>query len=290
MDGELAQLHAWPTLHRPVLVVGLEGWIDAGLAAATAMGSLLQTLPTELMATFDPDALIDHRARRPVLRVTDGVDAELRWPEIELRVAEVGGRSLLLLSGPEPDFRWHQFISEVVTLSARLQVELLVGLGSFPAPVPHTRPVRLVASSPRQELAARVGYFSGSLEVPAGAQSALEHAFGQAGVPAVGLWARVPHYASAMPYPAASLALVEELARLCEVTLDTEPLQRSAEQAKVQIDQLIVSNSEHLAMVRQLEENLDRQDNESGMDTQNLPSGEEIAAELERFLRGEGPT
>lgn len=290
MDGELAHLHAWPELHRPVLVVGLEGWIDAGLAATNAIGGLLEALPTQLMATFDPDALIDHRARRPVLRVTDGVDAEFRWPEIELRVAEVDGRSLLLLGGPEPDFRWHQFVSEVVTLSVRLQVELLVGFGSFPAPVPHTRPVRLVASSPDQELAARVGFFSGSVEVPAGAQSALEHEFGQAGVPAIGLWARVPHYASAMPYPAASLALVEELGRLCEVKFDTDGLRQSAQQAKLQIDQLIASNSEHLAMVRQLEENLDQQDNESGMDTQNLPSGEEIAAELERFLRGEGPS
>lgn len=288
MDGELAHLHAWPRLHRPVLVVALEGWIDAGLAAANAMASLLGSLPSEVMATFDPDALIDHRARRPVLRITDGVDAELRWPEIELRAAEVEGRSLLLLSGPEPDFRWHQFVSEVVALCARLEVQMLVGLGSFPAPVPHTRPVRLVASSPSQELAGRVGYFSGSVDVPAGAQSALEYAFGQAGVPAVGLWARVPHYASAMPYPAASLALVEELGRLCQVKLQTEGLQQSAGQANVQIDQLIAGNEEHLAMVRQLEENVDRQDNEAGMDLQNLPSGEEIAAELERFLRGEG--
>lgn len=289
MEGELAHLHAWPRLHRPVLVVALEGWIDAGLAATNAMGCLLVTLNAQLMATFDADALIDHRARRPVLRVTDGVDAELRWPAIELRVAEVDGRSLLLLTGQEPDFRWHQFVKEVVGLASRLHVELVVGLGSFPAPVPHTRPVRLVASSPSQELAAQVGYFSGSVEVPAGTQSALEHAFGQAGVQAVGLWARVPHYASAMPYPAASVALLEELSRLCEVKLGPGGLLQSAEQTKVQIDQLIASNEEHQAMVRQLEESLDRQDNEAGMDLQNLPSGEEIAAELERFLRGEGP-
>src|SRR5262249_1682868 len=163
------------------------------------------------------DELIDFRARRPTLRVVNGVDTELRWPTIRLMGAtNRTGRSVLLLTGPEPDMRWHQFVSEVVQLASRLGVELVVGLGAFPAPVPRTRPVRLVGTPTEAELAAKMGFLPAGVDVPAGVQGVLEFAFGEAKTPAVGLWARVPHYASAMPYPAASAALLDSLARLAE--------------------------------------------------------------------------
>jgi hypothetical protein len=249
----------------------LDGWIDAGQAAATAMSSLRQGTHPELLATFDSDELIDHRARRPMLRIVNGVDAELRWPELRLEAATNGsGRNVLLLSGPEPDMRWHQFIDEVISLATRLGVEMVVGLGAFPAPVPHTRPVRLAATSTDAELAGRVGFIPATLDVPAGAQGALEYAFGAAGHPALGLWARVPHYAAALPYPAAAAALLDELAVVASVEVDTSAL--------------LSGSQEHLELVRQLEQ---QHDDEAGMAFGDLPSGDELAAELERFLRGE---
>ncbi|HLH46624.1 MAG TPA: PAC2 family protein, partial [Acidimicrobiales bacterium] len=220
--SDLVTLHGWPTLERPVLVVAMEGWIDAGQASSVAMSTLLESMAHEPLASFDADELIDHRARRPVLRIVNGVDAELRWPELRLDGAtNRTGRSVLMLHGPEPDMRWHRFMAEVVALAARLGVEMVFGLGAFPAPVPHTRPVRLVGTSPDPELAARVGTIPATLDVPAGMQGALEHAFGEAGIPAVGLWARVPHYASALPYPGAAAALLDELGRLAELQIDT---------------------------------------------------------------------
>ncbi|MGI8493289.1 MAG: proteasome assembly chaperone family protein [Acidimicrobiales bacterium] len=284
---DLARIHTWPTLERPLLVVALEGWIDAGMAAAAAMSTLLASMPHELVATFDSDELIDNRARRPVLRIVDGIDTELRWPEPRLSVAtNRTGRSLLLLHGPEPDMRWHRFIAEMVALASRLGVELVIGLGAFPAPVPHTRPIRLAATATTKELASRVGFLPATIDVPAGAQGALEHAFGEAGMPAVGIWARVPHYASAMPYPAASAALLDELARLGDVEIDTKGLQAAATATSNQIEQLIAGSEEHAAMVRQLEAQHDAEA-PTASEFANLPSGDEIAAELERFLRGE---
>ncbi|MBO0728161.1 MAG: PAC2 family protein [Acidimicrobiaceae bacterium] len=286
--ADLITLRAWPALERPVLVVALEGWIDAGLAAANAVGALLGSMPRELLADFDADELIDHRARRPVLRIVDGVDTELRWPTLQLHAAtNRTGRSVLVLSGPEPDMRWHRFVSELVTLASRLEVELVVGLGAFPAPVPHTRPVRLAATSTSADLAGRVGFLPATIDVPAGVQGALEHAFGQAGIPALGLWARVPHYASAMPYPAASVALLKELAEVAELEIDTKGLEAAANASFAQIEQLISQSEEHKAMVQQLETQHDSEQGLNATDFRNLPSGDEIAAELERFLRGE---
>src|SRR6516225_5888323 len=175
---ELATIKNWPSLERPVLVVALEGWVDAGLAAGTAVASLLAAMPKEVLATFDDDALIDFRARRPTLRIVNGVDTELRWATIQLMAAtNRTGRSVLILAGPEPDMRWHGVVSEVVQLASQLEVELVVGLGAFPAPVPHTRPVRLAATASSRELAARIGYLPATIDVPAGIQATLEHAF-----------------------------------------------------------------------------------------------------------------
>lgn len=278
----------WPSLERPALVLGLEGWVDAGYAAATAVNALLESARHELVATFDADALLDQRSRRPVLRVSHGVHGGLTWPELRLLAAtDTGGRSLLVLAGPEPDLRWHEWSQEVVALGLRLGVELVVGLGAFPAPAPHTRPVRLAATASNEELAGRVGFLPATMEVPAGAQAVLEVAFGEAGVPSIGVWARVPHYAAATPYPEASAVLLDKLADLTGLTIDTDALREAGRKARDQIQALIEASEEHSAMVRQLEQ---QQDNELGLSATeftHLPTGDEIAAELERFLRGE---
>jgi predicted ATP-grasp superfamily ATP-dependent carboligase len=286
--SELASVHSWPTVERPVLVICLEGWIDAGLAAGNALGHLIGSMPSEVVATFDSDELIDFRARRPTLRIVNGVDKDLRWSEIRLHSAtNRTGRTVIILAGPEPDMRWHRFIAEVVGLSSRLGVEMVVGLGAFPAPVPHTRPIRLVGTSTDSELAARVGFLPASIEVPSGVQGALEMAFGEARIPAVGLWARVPHYVSAMPYPAASASLLDGLARMTEIEVDTSTLHTAASATNQQIEQLIAGSDEHAALVRQLEAQHDSEQAASAVDFGDLPSGDELAAELERFLRGE---
>jgi len=283
-----ASIRSWPQLERPVLVLGLDGWVDAGYAGATAINALLESVPHDVLATFDSDALLDQRSRRPVLRISHGTHGGLTWPELRLLFAtETDGRSLLVLAGPEPDLRWHEWTDEVVALGLRLGVEMVVGLGAFPAPVPHTRPVRLAATASSAELAGRVGFLPATMEVPAGAQAVLEVAFGQAGIPSIGVWARVPHYASGTPYPEASATLLDELSKLTSIRIDTAALHRAGDSARDQIHALIEASEEHSAMVRQLETQHDSELGLSAIEFSNLPTGDEIAAELERFLRGE---
>jgi len=278
-------------LSRPVLVVSMEGWVDAGMGASAAIAELVGSSPTSPVATFDTELLIDQRARRPVARLEDGVTTSLTWPAITLVAAKDRvGADLLYLTGPEPDFRWPTFIRDVVALARALGVRIVVGLGAFPAPAPHTRPVRLASTVPPESagLAGRVGSVHGTLEVPAGVQAALEVALGQAGVPVIGLWARVPHYVSAMPYPEASAALIEGLCSVTGVVLDASSVRAAGEASRRQVDELIGSNPEHLDMVRRLEAAVDSEEvNPLGLDG-DVPSGDEIAAELEQFLKNEG--
>jgi predicted ATP-grasp superfamily ATP-dependent carboligase len=285
----LYELVAEPAdIEAPVLVVGLDGWIDAGLGGSAAMAHLLGAVPTEPLARFDADALVDHRARRPTLRIENGMNMGLTWPETELRAGQDRtGKSVLMLTGPEPDMQWHAFTDAVVDLSQQFGVRLVCGLGAFPAPVPHTRPVKLAATATTRELAEQVGFVPGIIEVPAGIGAALEEAFAKAGIPTVGLWARVPHYVSGMPYPAASAALLDGLSLLAGIEVDSRELHTAAALTGERIDELIANSDEHTAMVRQMETSHDLTEEGPPLDPAHLPSGDELAAELERFLRGE---
>ena len=277
-----------PDLNEPVLVMGLEGWIDAGLGASTAMGALLGSISTEVLATFDTEYFIDQRARRPVARIVDGVTTELTWPEIQLRYGKDGdGADMIFLVGPEPDFHWSDFIDVVTDAAGRFDVRLVVGLGAFPAPTPHTRPVRVIGTVPQASahLLPLVGSVTGELEVPAGISAALELGFAEVDMDIITLWARVPHYVASMPYPQAAAALVDALARIGGLTLDASHLRASADEARQRVDDLITHNPEHSSMVAQLEVAADETEGTSL--GEELPDVDELAAELERFLRGE---
>ena len=287
----LYDLHDQPALTDPVMVVVLEGWIDAGYAAATAAQTLLDGLDSFPLATFDSDALLDHRARRPMMELVDGVNTGLTWPGIELRAATDGaGRDLLLLVGAEPDHTWRAFSAAAVDLALDFGTRLVLGLGAYPAPVPHTRPTLLASTATSPELAQRVGSIGGTLSVPAGVQAAIERQCAEVGVPAVGLWAQVPHYAAAMPYPAAAAALVDGLAEVGGLTLDSQQLHDEAAATRMRLDALVAESDEHRELVAQLEAHVDAQargewvegDEDAPLE---LQSGDELAAELERFLR-----
>jgi proteasome assembly chaperone (PAC2) family protein len=284
----LYELLEQPDLDSPVLVVALDGWVDAGLGAQTARSWLLQSLDTVTVAAFDADELLDHRARRPIMHLAEGLLTGLTWSSIELRGAtDVDGNDVLLLVGAEPDHRWHAFTRAVVDLAMGFGARLVVGLGAYPAPVPHTRPSRLACSASDEHLA-RFCSVRSTVDVPAGVSGAVERRAAELGMPAIGLWAQVPHYASAMPSPAAAAALVDGLAQVGGLSLDSAGLHEQAATARIRIDELVAANPEHVAMVQRLESGWDAE--ETGVpDTGPIPSGDEIASEIERFLREQGP-
>jgi hypothetical protein len=285
----LYERHSDRVLEQPVLVVALEGWVDAGLGADGAISALLSAGPTELVATFDGESLIDQRARRPVAHIVRGINEGLTWPVIQMRLGQdLAGADVCFLVGPEPDFRWPTFVSSVVRLCRDLRIRMVVGLGAFPAPAPHTRPVRLAATAPPSsaDLVAQVGVVQGEIDVPSGVWGALELALGDAGIAAVGLWARVPHYVSGMAFPSASAALLDGLSAVAGLSVDAMSLHTAADASLRQVDELISKSTEHTAMVRQLEHSVDTAEG-NPLDVGQLPTGDELAAELERYLRDE---
>lgn len=286
----LYERHPARALHDPVFVVCLEGWVDAGLGADGAISTLLAAEPTELLATFDGESLIDQRARRPVVHINQGVNEGLTWPVIQARAGtDRNGTDVCYLVGPEPDFRWPTFVADVLSLVRELESRMVVGLGAFPAPAPHTRPIRLAATAPpgSAELVPLVGVVQGEIDVPSGVWGALELAFGDAGIPCVGLWARVPHYVAGMAFPAASAALLDGLAAVAGLSFDSTTLHTAADASRQQVDELISRSTEHSQLVEQLEHNVDVAEG-NPLDVGQMPTGDELAAELERYLRDRG--
>jgi hypothetical protein len=295
--SEPYEVLAEPELERPVLVVMLQGWIDAGVSAATAVGTLDKQLDTAEILRFDGDTFLDYRARRPLMELREGVNTGLVWPRIVLKHGkDRDGKDVLLLTGHEPDMAWLRFCDLVGSLAERYGVRLALGLGAYPFGSPHTRPSRVSITAGSEELAASLPYLRNSVDVPAGIEAALEVRFTELGIPAVGLWAQVPHYAANFPYPGATLSLLAALCDVAEVSLDLNRAMREADAHRVKLDELVRGSEEHLAMLRQMEEAYDAEAASGASPAPGsgpvpdgpLPTGDEIAAELERYLRDQG--
>jgi hypothetical protein len=278
----LYRLETTPSLDAPVLIAAFDGWVDAGTAATSAVEALVAGDATTV-ATFDGDQLFDYRARRPTLEIRDGRLASLEWPRVTLRSVRFDGHDLLVLTGSEPDDRWHAFGEAVVELVRRLGVSGWVSLGAIPAAVPHTRPVPILGTESRPGLL-RGGVSpgpSGLLTVPAAALSMLEMSVAEAGIPAVGYFAQIPHYVTG-PYAIAAVELLRSLERHLGVDLPRGGLPDEARQLRTKLDGATAADDGTRAYVERLEAMVD----ESG-----LPAGEDLISEIERFLRdrsGEG--
>jgi predicted ATP-grasp superfamily ATP-dependent carboligase len=279
----LFELHNRPPIEDPVLITYFDGFIDAGAAASVAAQTILGEQRGDALATFDSEALLDYRARRPIMHLVDGINTRLSWPAVELYLRhDRAGRELLVLIGPEPDHLWPSFGRAVCDLAMEFDVRLLVNLGAYPAATPHTRPPHLTATATSAELSHQLGFLRTTVDVPSGIHAVIEHECAAHGIAAIGVWAQVPHYASSMAYPAASIALLDGVRLLTGHEFDVSDLPQQAANVQMHLADLIARNDEHVQMVRQLElqDDLMRQNRSS-----ELPSGDDIAAEVEQFLR-----
>ena len=274
----LFELREPPDLVAPILVASFDGWVDAGAAATTAAARLAEG--AETIATFDTDSLYDYRARRPTLEILDGRADRLTWPELALRRARIGGTDLLVLSGPEPDYRWREFEADAVALARRLEVATWISLGAIPAAVPHTRPVTILGIESRPGLL-RGGVAPGPegvLRVPAAAISVLDIAVGRAGIPTLGYFAQVPHYVTG-GYPPAAVELIRLVGLHLDTDIATGELRDEARRMLALLDAATGGDPATKAHVERLE----------GMvDEARLPAGGDLITEIEQFLREQG--
>ncbi|WP_370324085.1 PAC2 family protein [Euzebya sp.] len=279
-----------PTLTRPTLFAAFEGWNDAGEAATGAVDALCEVLDAEDFADIDPEDFFDFQVTRPVVRWQDDRRV-LEWPSNTFSHARTGGaRDAVLLRGREPNTRWRTFTDDILDLARQLGVTRVVTLGALQVDVPHTRPVPVTGTSSDTEVAAAHGLRRSSYEGPTGIVGVLHQAAEEAGFEAVSLWVGVPHYLAGTAYQSASLAIARRVAGLLDTDLDLDELADEADAQLSDIAELVAEDDELAEYVTELESRADA--DHDPLDTDQLPSppvtGEQLAAEFERYLRDRG--
>ena len=276
-------------LRAPALVCAFTGWNDAGDAASASVQFLGSSFGATRFARLDPEEFFDFQATRPKVRLVDGHTREIEWPEIEVYAARIprAPRDLVLLSGPEPSMRWRSFCRTIVDLAEVLGTQLVVTLGALLADVPHSRPVPITGLSTDESVTDRLGVPRTSYEGPTGIVGVLHAACQEAGLPSASLWASVPHYVAAAPNPKAALALLRQLERLVGVTVDGSELESAAADYERQVSLAVQSDPDVQAFVERLEAAAEEE--EPALRPQDLPSGDVLAREFQRFLRQRGP-
>src|ERR1700741_5229727 len=274
----------------PVLVHALEGFSDAGHAIRLAATHLKAALDTELVASFAIDELLDSRSRRPLMTFKTDHFTNYEEPELNLyALHDSVGTPFLLLAGMEPDLRWERFITAVRLLAERLGVRRVIGLGAIPMALPHTRPITMTAHANDKELIADHTPWVGEVQVPASVSNLLEFRMAQHGHEAVGFTVHVPHYLAQTDYPAAAEALLAEVSKNGSLQIPLAALTQAAVEVGDKINEQGQAGSEVAQVVEALERQYDAfvaaQENRSLLARdEDLPSGDELGAEFERFL------
>jgi predicted ATP-grasp superfamily ATP-dependent carboligase len=275
-------------LRAPALVCAFKGWNDAGEAATSALTFMGASLEARRFATIDPEEFVDFQATRPDVKLVDGLSRRIQWPEWEIYEARVprAPRDLVILSGPEPSHRWRTFSALVTDLAEALGVQLVVCLGALLADVPHSRPVSVNGLASDLALIKRLGLQPPTYEGPTGIVGVLHAACADAGLPSASLWAAVPHYVAVAPNPKGALALLRRLESLVGITVDATQLETAAVDYERQVTRAVEMDPEVQAFVERLERAADEE--EGPTDLSQLPSGDVLAREFQRFLRQRG--
>src|SRR4051812_11268962 len=276
-------------LRAPALVCAFTGWNDAGDAASAALQFLGASLGATRFARIDPEDFFDFQATRPKIKFVEGRTRSIEWPEIEIYAARVprAPRDLVLIQGAEPSMRWRSFCRLIVDLAEALGTQLVVTLGALLADVPHSRPVPITGFSSDASLPRRLGLQQSGYGGPTGIVGVLHSACQEAGLPSASLWASVPHYVAAAPNPKAALALVRQLERVVGVTVDASELESAAADYERQVSLAVQSDPDVQAFVERLEAAAEEE--EPMLGPGDLPSGDVLAREFQRFLRQRGP-
>jgi len=274
----------------PVLIHALEGFSDAGHAIRLAAAHLQSALDTELVASFAIDDLLDYRSRRPLMTFKTDHFTDYDDPRLNLyALRDSLGTPFLLLAGMEPDLQWERFVTAVRLLAERLGVRQTIGLGAIPMAVPHTRPVTMTAHSNNRDLIADHQPWVGEVQVPSSVSNLLEYRMAQHGHDAVGFTVHVPHYLAQTDYPAAAEALLKQVSTSASLAFPLSALTEAAAAVASKIDDQVGASPEVAQVVDALEHQYDAfvaaQENRSLLARdEDLPSGEELGAEFERFL------
>ncbi len=272
-----------PSLRRPRALIAFEGWNDASEAASGAAGFLLGQFDVEPFAVIEPEEFYDFQSTRPTVEIDDGGTRRLSWPATRFYALALAdeARDLVVVIGDEPNLRWKTYARLVVQTLADVDVDEAVMLGAFIGQVPHTAPVPLMGVGTDPEMVIRRGLLPSRYEGPTGIVGVVMEAFREMGIPALSIWAAVPHYLAANPNPMAMHALLTEAGAALEITSDTSEVAKVADEFRRRVDEAMLQSTDLEAYVRRIEQESDA-DGPRSVDPSESAA---LITEIEQFLR-----
>jgi proteasome assembly chaperone (PAC2) family protein len=296
-----------PSLQRPAMIAAFSGWNDAADAASDAVRWLARASNARPFAALDIEEYLDFQAARPTVELVDGVVRTVNWPSLSLSAGSLpaGGRDLVLLLGVEPNLRWRAFCDDVIAVARTTKCEMIVTLGALLGDTPHSRPIRCTGSATDEVLAARLGMQRSRYEGPTGIVGVLHDAVRRAGFASASIWAPVPHYVATPPNPKATRAMLDRLRQLLDLDLDLTDLDIASSAWERSVSEVVAGDADVSSYVERLEARFDTADDstdwletddaivddeddtddEDWFDEDELPSGESLAEDFERYLR-----
>lgn len=270
-------------LRNPVMLVALRGLFDIGGVATSALDWMLKERDCTVVADIDPDPFFDFTQERPEICIDEDGDRMIRWPENEFMIIRYpeGARDMIVLNGTEPHVSWNTFTQCVVEVARGVGCNLVVSLGAAAEQVPHTRVPLVVGSTTNEELAARLGLSRPQYQGPTGVAGVMLDALDKAHIPSVSLRVGVPHYLMHAQHPKSAAALLQHLQHVLGIPTDHAQLQNEISRWQELHDAAVEGDQQAAAYVSMLERRYDDSIDKS------MTSGEDLAAELEEFLRGQ---
>jgi predicted ATP-grasp superfamily ATP-dependent carboligase len=281
------EIYTIPQLRNPIMLIAFAGWSDAGDAATGVLNHLLEELsPSKeplqnLMAEIESDEYYDFQVNRPTVQLDNQSIRSLRWPGVEIFALKnpKGDRDFIVVRGVEPSMKWRSFADEILDFAEDCEVSLTISLGSMLADIPHTRPIPVSGTAAHPKIAERLGIEVSRYEGPTGIMAVIQDGCVNRDIEALALWSAIPHYGHATPSPKAMLALLNGLEDFLEISLPQGELSNQSALWESELNQLVTEDSDLVEYVKALEEARDSSDGED--------TGEELAREVERFLRRE---
>src|SRR5438105_14370665 len=288
------------------MIAAFSGWNDAADAASDAVRWLARACNARPFASLDIEEYLDFQAARPTVELVDGIVRTVNWPSIALSAGSLpaGGRDLVLLLGVEPNLRWRSFCDDVIGVARTTNCETIVTLGALLGDTPHSRPIRCAGSATDEVLAARLGMQRSRYVGPTGIVGVLHDAVRRSGFPSASIWAPVPHYVATPPNPKGTRALLEKLGQLLDLGLELTDLDIASSAWERSVSEVVAGDTDVSSYVERLEvrfdataaepawledpdvvESDDEDDDDDWFDEEDLPSGESLAEDFERYLR-----
>lgn len=278
----LVEIYRIPELRDPIMLLSFGGWSDAGEASTSVIGHLLSSFDesSELIAEITSEEFYDYQVNRPLIFIDGSMVRSLTWPGLQIFALKnpAGDRDFILVRGVEPSMRWRTFADQILDFADDCEVSTVISLGSMLADTPHTRAIPVSDTGAHPDIAAKLGVEISRYEGPTGILAVIQDGCVRREIDAIALWAAIPHYANGSPSPKATLALLSALEDFLSISLPLGDLPTAAREWEEAVNQMVAEDSDIEEYIKSLEESKDQSDISD-------ESGEELAREVERFLR-----